>query len=151
MFFRNQQHNPYVQLFVPFLWQKQTFSCFSGGEVKILFSIRVAIGCIAHLTASTLFQQPTIYQKPVDKQSSSLGVFNILSSEEKRYLSNTPKSVRKRDCRLAAGCCTRRWEYGSSVSRQGYAVLQVSGLVKMGISMGNGHKKDTKKMVSIEV
>ena len=29
-----------------------------------------------------------------------MGVFNILSSEEKRYLTNIPKSVRKRDCRL---------------------------------------------------
>ena len=100
MFSRNQQHNPYVQLFVPFLWQKQTFfSCFSGGEVKILFSIRVAIGCFAHLTASTLFQQPTIYQKPVDKDKLILGSVSYLI-QRGEAISNQYKCVRKRDCRL---------------------------------------------------
>ena len=52
----------------------------------------------------------------------------------------SPKAARKRSCRLAAGSALTagNMEAASSVSRQGYAVMQVSSLIKMGISMGNG-------------
>ena len=80
-------------------------------------------------------------------------MFHILSSEEKRYLSTISLS----------GSGTAGWLAAAALAAgnmdplypgkamQTDAVMQVSGLIKMSISMGNGHKKDTKKMVSIEV
>ena len=52
----------------------------------------------------------------------------------------SPKAARKRSFRLAAGSALTagNMEAASSVSRQGYAVMQVSSLIKMSISMGNG-------------
>ena len=52
----------------------------------------------------------------------------------------SPKAARKRSCRLAAGSALTAGniEAASSVSGQGYAVMQVSSLIKMSISKGMG-------------
>ena len=46
----------------------------------------------------------------------------------------SPKAARKRSCRLAAGSALTagNMEAASSVSGQGYAVMQVNSLIKMG-------------------
>ena len=51
----------------------------------------------------------------------------------------SPKAARKRSCRAAGSALTAgNIEAASSVSGQGYAVMQVSSLIKMSISKGMG-------------
>ena len=82
-----------------------------------------------------------------------MGVFNILSSEEKRYLSTISLSGSGTAgwlaaAALAAGNMDPLYP-GKAMQMQ---LCRSVVILKLGISiMGNGHKKDTKKMVGIKV